>query len=130
MLDSVIFKVKFSKEISEKTPTTPGGFKIIRKDGKIVSFDFESSATEYAGNYRIFYMDDLDLNSIEGSETITVEDIINMQGFEDIFVDLDECPEGTKVEKIINFEFRFFANKNLIKINVNQSILDAYNEGM
>ena len=75
-------------------------------------------------------MDDLDLNSIEGSETITVEDIINMQGFEDIFVDLDECPEGTAVKKIVNFEFRFFENKNLVKISVNQSILDAYNEGM
>lgn len=130
MLDAISFRVLFSKEIPKGIPTTPGGFSFRRKDGKEIKFDFNNSLTECDGRSRIFYMDELDLDSFDGSENITSKDVKEMLEFEDIFVDMDECPDDVSIDKVEWFEFIFFENKDLIKVNVDQSILDDYSERM
>ncbi len=130
MLDSIRFRVKFSEIIPKETPTTPGGFEISDENGKEISFDFENSLTESCGEYRNFMMHTLDLTSFPDAASLKAEDIIKMKGFEDIFIDTDECKEGARPEKIVFFEFLFFENKNMIKIKVSPDILKRYNERM
>lgn len=129
MLDSIRFKVRFSEPISKNIPTTPGGFQFTKSNGDEVRFDFENSLTERDGVYTTFTMDTLDLNVYEGSEKITVQDILEMKCFDDIFIDMDEVPGKVNVEDIIFFEMTFFENKHLIRVSLNHDILKNYLKG-
>ena len=125
VLEHLRFKVRFNTPIQADIPTTPGGFTIITGSGKEVQFDFEYSATEAEGSERIFEMWGLDIQSFPESEFINPETLRTIQGFDDIFVDLEGAGEEAAVSEILEMSIGF---KNGQKLRISKEILDKYNE--
>ncbi len=119
------FKVGFNIPIPADIPTTPGGFTIITGDGKEVQFDFEYSSTEVEGSERIFEMWGLDIQSFPESEFINPETLRTIQGFDDIFVDLEGAGEEAAVSEILEMSIGF---ENGQTFHISKEILDKYNE--
>ena len=134
MISKLFFTAKFNKEIPDDIPSTPGGFTFTRDIGgndafelEEITFDFMYSSTNVDGNKRHFECWELDTGSFPASEYITPEIFNSMLEFTDIFVDLDEADDDTKVIAIENMEV-VFDEANETVITVSKALLDKYNQ--
>ena len=110
MIKWMNLSVDFKNPPSEDVPTTPGGFTIKLKDGKEVTFDFAKSATSInSDGSRDFELTDADVETFPEMRLLTAADFVDMQGFTDIYIDLDEAPDSS-VETVSYIEIGFSEN--------------------
>ena len=124
MISRLFFTAKFNKEIPDDIPSTPGGFTFLRDIGgndafepEEITFDFMMSSTDVDGDKRHFECWELDTSSFPESGYVTPEIFNSMIEFIDIFVDLDEADDDTKVISIENMTVVFDeANETVITV--------------
>ena len=128
MLYAVSLIVRFNDTVPEEKATTPGGFEFTTNDGKNFQFDFNNSYTDTKNDVRMFYLTGPDVASFPEIEDMTMQDVINISRFDDIYIDMDDVNETLKVVDIISFEFIFKEKDNEININISDKILKDYSE--
>ena len=132
MITRAELKVKFNHKVPANVITTPGSYSFIKKNGEEVTFDFVITETYISRKNmktRTFVVRIPDTESFPEMADITAEDFLSMQGFTDIFIDLDEAEEDIHVEDIIYFDIEMEEPDGAIsKIKISKDILKAYKE--